>query len=107
MTVLDSDVIRLLEVALPGRFGGAPTHYQLVEDRAGGQLPRLRLLVAPAVGPLDEAAVADAFLAELSAGSDVAAVMARAWRDAGVLTIERRTPLLTGSGKILHLHVPR
>jgi hypothetical protein len=107
MTVLDSDVIRLLEEVLPRRFGGAPTHYQLVEDHVGGPLPRLRLLVAPAVGPVDEAKVADAFLGAVSAGSDVAAVMASAWRDAGVLTIERRTPFLTGSGKILHLHVRR
>jgi hypothetical protein len=107
MTVLDSDVIRLLEEVLPGRFGGSPTHYQLVEDHVGGPLTRLRLLVAPAVGPVDEAAVADTFLTAVSAGSDAAAVMAQAWRDAGVLTIERRNPFVTGSGKILHLHVPR
>ena len=30
--VLDADVIRVLEEVLPGRFGGAPTDYQLVED---------------------------------------------------------------------------
>jgi hypothetical protein len=107
MTVLDSDVIRLLEEVLPRRFGGAPTHYQLVEDHVGGPLPRLRLLVAPAVGPVDEAAVAETFLAAVSAGSDVAAVMASAWRDARLLTIERQAPFVTGSGKILHLHVPR
>jgi hypothetical protein len=107
MTVLDSEVIRLLEEVLPRRFGGAPTHYQLVEDHVGGPVPRLRLLVAPAVGPVDEAKVADAFLAAVSAGSDVAAVMVSAWRDAGALTIERRAPFVTGSGKILHLHVPR
>jgi hypothetical protein len=107
MTVLDSEVIRLLEEVLPRRFGGAPTHYQLVEDHVGGPVPRLRLLVAPAVGPVDEAQVADAFLAAVSAGSDVAAVMVSAWRDAGALTIERRAPFVTGSGKILHLHVPR
>jgi hypothetical protein len=107
MTVLDSDVIRLLEEVLPARFGGAPTHYQLVEDHVGGQSSRLRLLVAPAVGPVDEAAVTDAFLEAVSAGSDVAAVMASAWRNAGALTIERRAPFVTASGKILHLHVAR
>lgn len=32
MTFLDSDVIRVLEEVLPGRFGGGPTHYQLVEE---------------------------------------------------------------------------
>ncbi len=107
MTFLDSDVIRLLEEVLPARFGGAPTHYQLVEDHAADGSPRLRLLIAPAVGPVDEAAIVEAFLTAVSAGSDVAAVMASAWREARLLAIERRTPFVTGSGKILHLHVPR
>jgi hypothetical protein len=107
MTVLDSDVIRLLEEVLPARFGGAPTHYQLVEDHVGGRGPRLRLLVAPAVGAVDEMQVVDAFLEAVSAGSDTAAVMASAWRDAGEVRVERRAPFVTDSGKILHLHAPR
>jgi hypothetical protein len=107
MTLLDSDMIRLLEEVLPGRFGGAPTHYQLVEDQAADGSLRLRLLIAPAVGPVDEAAVLEAFLQAVSAGSEVAAVMAHAWREARLVTIERRTPFVTGAGKILHLHVSR
>jgi hypothetical protein len=107
MTVLDSDVIRLLEEVLPARFGGAPTHYQLVEDHVGGRGPRLRLVVAPAVGPVDEMKVVDAFLEAVSAGSDTAAVMASAWREAGEVRVERRAPFVTDSGKILHLHAAR
>jgi len=29
------------------------------------------------------------------------------WRDADLLSVERRPPLLTAAGKILHLHVAR
>jgi hypothetical protein len=32
MTFYDTDVIRVLETALPARFGGGPTDYQLVEE---------------------------------------------------------------------------
>jgi hypothetical protein len=54
ITLLDVDVVRVLEEVLPARFGGAPTDYQLVErpDGADGR-PEVRLLVSPALGPLD------------------------------------------------------
>ncbi len=98
----------LLEEGLPGRFGGAPTDYQLVEEEAADGPPRLLLLVHPRVGPLDPGAVAEAFLTAISRGSGVERVMGLAWRSAGLLQVERRPPLTTSSGKILHLHqVPR
>jgi hypothetical protein len=31
--------------------------------------------------------------------------MSLVWRDAGLLQVERRAPLSTGAGKILHLHL--
>jgi len=107
MTFLDTDVIRVLEEILPARFGGAPTDYQLVEDEADGGSPRLRLLVHPAVGPLDSTKVADAFLAAIGAGTGAERVMALLWRDAGLLRVERLAPRTTASGKILHLHLER
>jgi hypothetical protein len=107
MTVLDADVIRVLEEVLPARFGGGPTDYQLLEDEAADGLPRLRLLVHPKLGPLDEAAVADAFLAAVGSGSALERVMELFWRQAGLLRIERQPPRATNSGKILHLHLDR
>ena len=62
MTFRDTDVIRILEEVLPARFGGAPTDYQLVEEEGESGEPRLRLLVHPAVGPLEPGAVENAFL---------------------------------------------
>jgi len=107
MTFLDVDLIRVLEAVLPARFGGAPTDYQLVEGEEEGGQPRLRLLIHPAVGPVDEEAVREAFLTAISAGSGVERVMGQVWRDAGLLRVERRAPYTTTSGKILHLHVDR
>jgi hypothetical protein len=105
MTVLDAGVIRVLEEILPARFGGGPTDYQLVEDRDPAGAPRLRLLVHPGVGPVDGAQVREAFLEAVAAHSESERVMSRVWRDAGILGVERRSPVTTRAGKILHLHV--
>lgn len=102
---LDVDVIRVLEEVLPARFGGAPTDYQLVEDTAAeGAKPCVRLLVHPAVGSLDPGEVSDVFLAAIGGGDSGERLMELQWRGGGVLRVERRAPVRTGSGKILHLH---
>lgn len=105
MTFLDVDLIRVLEETLPAGFGGGPTDYQLVEeeDATGGSV--LRLLVHPRVGQMDEAAVREVFLEAIGAGSGAQRVMSLAWRDVGLPRVERRPPIHTSSGKILHLHV--
>ena len=105
MTFLDTDVIRVLEDVLPACFGGGPTDYQLVEEQDPSGRARVRLLVHPAVGPFDPAAVADAFLAAIGGGSGVERVMELEWRRAGILDVCREAPRLAPSGKIAHLHV--
>jgi phenylacetate-coenzyme A ligase PaaK-like adenylate-forming protein len=105
ITFFDTDVIRVLEEVLPNRFGGGPTDYQLVEEEMLTGNPRLRLLVDPSVGPVDEMAVADAFLDAIGAGSGGPRVAELVWREARLLRVERREPERTRSGKILHLHV--
>jgi hypothetical protein len=104
VTFLSSDVIRILEETLPARFGGKPTDYQLIERESAQGEPRLELLVHPALGPVDDAAVADAFLDELGKGPRSSARMAHLWRDWGTLSVSRRPPVISPAGKILHLH---
>ena len=105
MNFVDSAVLEVLEEVLPGRFGGAPTDYQLVEDEGSAGLPRLRLLVHPRLGPLDPERVADAFLTALGRTGGVDRIMELQWRDLGLLRVERAAPRMTGAGKILHLHL--
>jgi hypothetical protein len=107
MTFLDTDVVAVLEEALPRRFGGGPADYQLVEDEAADGRPRLRLLVHPRVGPLDPGAVVDAFLRTIGEGGGARRVGELAWRGVRLLELERRPPMATGAGKILHLHTSR
>jgi hypothetical protein len=104
MTFLDTDVIRLLEEVLPERFGGIPSDYQLVEEEAADGAPRIRLLVHPRVGPLPSDLVAQTFLAAIGRGSGAERIMSLVWRDAGLLRVERRPPVATETGKVLHLH---
>ncbi len=107
MTFLDTDVIRILEEVLPAAFGGAPTDYQLIEEEGPDGDPVLMLLAHPGLGPLDEGRLREAFFAGAGRGSGVEQVMSMTWKEAGILTIERRPPVSTASGKILHLHVKR
>jgi hypothetical protein len=105
MTFLDVDVVRVLEQVLPERFGGDPTDYQLVEGPAENGHPRVQLLVHPALGALDSEAVRGAFIGALGVGSGTERIMAAVWSDAEVLRVERRPPIVSASGKILHLHL--
>jgi hypothetical protein len=103
MTFLDVDVIRILDEILPARFGGVPGQYQLVEDETRDGRPRVRLVIHPAVGPLDPALAREAFLAALASGSADHRSMVATWREAGLVEIERRAPVAEAIGKILHL----
>jgi hypothetical protein len=100
MTLLDTDVVRVLEETLPGRFGGVPSDYQLVEEEAEDGQPRLALVVHPGVGALDDREVVHVFRAGLRATGPL-------WDTPGFLRVERRPPVATASGKILHLHLGR
>ena len=85
------------------RFGGGPTDYQLVEEETAEGLPRVRILVHPAVGALDVAAVAATFLDALARGSPTERVMVEAMAT-GRAPAGRATPAARERrGKILHL----
>jgi hypothetical protein len=102
MTFSDADVVRVLERDLPARFGGSPTDYQIWEEEHPDGSPRLRLLVHPALGPLDEDAVVQGFLESVGRGTGAERIMSLAWRDARLVRVERKAPAITASGKILH-----
>jgi hypothetical protein len=88
------------------RFGEGPTHYRLVEDGAETGAPCLRLLVHPAVGPVDPAAVATAFLEAIAPGRGAERIASLLWAQAGAVRVERRPPVAATSGKIHHVALP-
>jgi hypothetical protein len=103
MTFMDTDVIPLLEQVLPARFGGSPIDYQLLEQEKDEGEAQVRLIVHPAIGPLDEQRVVATFLEGLGRGSWASRIMAQHWKQAGIVHVERRPPLIAPSGKVLHL----
>lgn len=104
ITLLDTDVVRVLEETLPARFGGGPLDYQLVEGEGPDGTPSLRLLVHPRLGAVPEAELADAFLRAISTGGGAERIAATLWRDARIPVVVRQAPMATPGGKVLHVH---
>lgn len=102
-TFIGEDILHILEVVLPARFGGDPTDYQLVEHEAGVQT-QIELRVNPRLGRATPEAVKAVFLGEvrkLYGG----AVTCRDWRHTGAVNVVFAEPLITQTGKILPLHL--
>jgi hypothetical protein len=100
---LGSDLVALVDRVLPGRFGGSPTDYQLVEEETDG-LPKVTVVARPALGELDDAAVVEAVLGHLGEVSRNR-IMVDVWRAGGTVRVARREPYVSASGKILSLHL--
>lgn len=92
------DARQLVEEVLPQRFGGSPLEYQLAEVERQGQT-RVALLVSPAVGPLDEAQVAEAALAFLGSLSPGHRMMSEHWARSGIFEVWREEPAVSAAGK--------
>jgi hypothetical protein len=102
--VMGRNLFELLEEVLPQRFGGHPTDYQLVEEEESG-LPRVSVIVAPRVGPVDEDAVVATVIESLRAFRAGGRLMSDQWLQGGTLRVIRREPHASGSRKVLPLYV--
>jgi len=99
VTLVGSDMERILEEELPARFGGTALDYQLVELEDERGLTRLALSVHPRLANVDEAALLDAVLSALSRTGDDGDMSRGMWRAAGTLQVRREPPQLSGRGK--------
>jgi hypothetical protein len=100
MTFVKSQLVHVLEEALPKRFGGSSADYQVLEEADGNGVIGLYLLASPRLGPLDEVQLKQSFLAELGRGSVLEAYMASVWERAGTIQIKRQEPVATKAGKV-------
>ena len=106
VTFLGGELISLLEDVLPERFGGKAGDYQLAEDEEDDGASRISIIVSPAVGEVDEAAVVETVLELLAArGFGTRRRMGEMWQQANVLRVVRREPIQTGRAKVLPLHI--
>jgi len=109
VTFVDTDFIQVIEKELPERYGGRSTDYQLVEVEDEHGLTRLRLLVSPKVGEIDEQELAGRFMAFLKKAEDQgwAEAGTEMWKQSQILQVRREFPLPTVSGKILPFHLSK
>jgi hypothetical protein len=104
VTLVASDMARVVDEVLPTTFGGSSLDYQIVEEEDEIGFTRLTLVVSPRVPSLDEPRVIETVLntlARAGAGADHARAT---WQQAGTLRISRREPSWTDGGKLLPLH---
>jgi hypothetical protein len=109
VTFVDTDFINIIEKRLPAQFGGQSTDYQLVEEEDEKGLMRLKLLVSPRLGAVDDREVTDTFLRMLKHAEQSPESWAQSgtemWNQARTVRVERTMPLATRSGKILPFHI--
>lgn len=103
VTLVGTDVVRLLEEVLPARLGGRPGDYQLVEAEGGAQT-KLTLRVSRRATSSSPEELKECFLREIRRyyGGSLAA---RLWRHSGALEVVIAEPLATRTGKVLSLHL--
>ncbi len=104
MNFLGTELVTIVDRILPERFGGAPTQYQLVEGEEGA-LPRIDIVISPAVGEVEESEAVAAVLGALARIGEPQRMMAERWRDGETLRVVRREPHSTFGAKVLPLHV--
>ncbi len=107
VTLVGSDMVRILEEVLPGRFGGSPLDYQLQEEEGDHGLTRLTLVVSPRVDMPDEAAAVQALLEALGRSSVAGDLAQKTWNQAGTLRVKRMEPVWTSRGKFMPFRLER
>jgi hypothetical protein len=107
VTLVGSEMVRILEEVLPSRFGGSPLDYQLVEEEDERGFTRLTLLVSPSIQFANDVEVIETILEALGRSS-VASELARSiWSQAKALQIKRMEPIWTARGKLMPLHLEK
>ncbi len=100
VTLIGSEMLRLLEETLPNHFGGTPLDYQLVEYEESDGFTRLNLLISPRLNVPDEPEVLRVFynaLRESSPQSDAARAV---WERNQTIRVRRQEPIPNSRGKI-------
>lgn len=105
VTLVGSDIERILDDLLPARYGGSALDYQFTEEEDERGFTRLILRVAPGITLGDEAEAIDFVLRSLEHSGGGAGVAQSTWRQAGTLRIRREAPTMTGRGKLMPLDI--
>jgi hypothetical protein len=103
MTLVGTDVVRILEEILPAQLGGLPGDYQLVEHEGTAQT-QLTLRVSPRAGAASPEKIRECFLTAIRKFYG-GALAARMWEHADGVKAVIGEPFATNTGKISPLHL--
>jgi hypothetical protein len=104
MTVINTDLVRILEEVLPQKFGGSPADYQLLEEEDSEGRTRLNLIISPSVGKICDEDVLETVLNELRHIQRGGRLAAGVWGQEKTLSIKRMNPI-SNSGKVMTLQL--
>jgi len=107
ITLMGDEIVPILEEVLPARFGGSSLDYQLVEEEDDRGFTRLHLAISPRVSIRNEQEVIDVMHDALRRSSPAGDLVRSVWQAAGAIQITRQEPMVTATGKVLPLHIPR
>lgn len=105
VTLLGSDMVRILEEVLPARFGGSLLDYQLMEEEDEQGFTRVNLLISPSVEIEDEQAVIETVLDAMRRANVASDAAREIWSQAKTLRVKRAVPLFSDRGKSYSLRV--
>ena len=107
MTMIGTDLVRILEEDLPRAFGGSPLDYQLMEEEDERGFTRLSLVVSPDVDLQDHEAAIRLVMDALGRSGHAGALSRTIWSQAGAMRVRRMKPTWTSRGKLMPLHLQR
>ncbi len=105
VTLIGSEVEKILETVLPARFGGSPLDYQLMESEDEQGLTRLYLIVSPRITLTDEQAAVEVLMDALGNSSGMAEAARSVWMRSETIKVKRMEPIWTRRGKMMPLHI--
>lgn len=99
VTLVGTDIVRVIEEVLPETFGGFPQDYQLVEEESPDGRTMLTLLINPAIRLTDEEAPAAVLYDALAKGTPGASFSGAILKGAGAVRVRREQPRPNARGK--------
>jgi hypothetical protein len=99
VTLVGSDIVRVIEEVLPATFGGFSQDYQLVEEESPDGQTMLTLLVNPSIPLADEEAPALLLYDALAKGTPGASFSGAILKGAGAVRVRREQPKPNARGK--------
>ena len=107
VTLIGTEMVRILEEVLPAHFGGSPLDYQMLEEEDEQGFTRLYVLIHPRLLIEDEQQVVEVILQALGESSPMADATRITWQQMQTIRVRRAEPILTTRGKLLPLHSQR